>query len=340
MCSALFAAAAARADAQGIQNPETPRPEEFAPTPPYIERIARDRPIMRLSVREVVEQTVQGNLDLVIERYNQLLSRQRLVATEGFYDPALSFASSLGEATNPLTAAAGDTRVPGETLRTSGFSPSLRQNLLGGGTVTAGVTNSYSQTSSSAPTVNPAFSSAFSAVVTQPLLRGFVRTATDRQVKNGRLDVDLADLAYRQRVTQVLQQALNQYWELVFASESYEARRQSRNLAVAQYENTRLRVAAALLAPAALTAARAEIASRDRDMLQAEVQIINAENNLKLLLSNDPASSIWGMAPRRFHSTRRWRSRARSGPRSNRSGCRPPRTTSIAAFTAGSRNRR
>jgi outer membrane protein len=292
----MLAAAATAVSAQAIQSAETPRGEAFAPTPPYIERIARDRPIARMSVRDVVEQTVRANLDLVLERYNQLLARQRLVATEGFYDPSVTLASSLGQATNPLTASPGDIRVPGETIQTSGFGPTIRQNVLGGGVVSAGVTNSYSQTSSLVPTVNPSFSSVFSASVTQPLLRGFVRTATDRQAKNGRLDITISDLLYRQKVTQVLQQVLNQYWELVFANESYEARRQSRNLAVTQYESTRLRIAAALLAPVALTAARAEIASRDRDMLQAEVQIINAENNLKLLLSDDPASSIWAMA--------------------------------------------
>ena len=144
------------------------------------------------------------------------------------------------------------------------------------------------------PVVNPSFASVFNASVTQPLMRGFVRTAIDRQLKNGRLDIDIGDLQYRLKATQVVQQVLNQYWELVFATESYEARRQSRNLAVAQHENTRLRIQAELLAPVALTAARAEIASRDRDMLQAEVQIINAENSLKLLLSDDPASPLWG----------------------------------------------
>ena len=294
ICGCMLATMSVAVGAQSVQNADAPRPDEFAPTPPYIERVARDHPIVRLSVREVVAQTVQSNLDLALERYNQLLARQRLVATGGFYDPSLSLASSLGQATNPLTAATGDPRVPGETIHSSGFGPTVRQNIVGGGALSAGVTNSFSQTSSLVPSVNPSFSSVFNASVTQPLLRGFIRTSTDRQVRNGRIDVDISDVLYRQRVTQVLQQVLNQYWELVFATESYEARRQSRNLAVAQYESTRLRIQAALLAPVALTAARAEIASRDRDMLQAEVQIINAENNLKLLLSDDPSSPVWG----------------------------------------------
>lgn len=300
VCGGLLAVGPAGAVAQvpasaAVQVPRTPS-EEFPPVPSYLERVTRERPVLSLSIADVVDRTMHSNLDIVIERYNQVLARQRLVGTRGFYDPSIALSAGLGTAINPLTPAAGDTSVPTETIDTSSFGPSVRQNLVGGATVSAGVSNTFSQTSSVSPTVNPAYGSVFSASVTQPLLRGFVYTATDRLVKNGALDVTISDAQYRLKVTQVLQQVLNQYWELVFAMESYEARRQSRNLAVVQYESTRLRVQAALLVPIALTAARAEIAGRERDMLQAEVQIINAENALKQLLSDDPASPVWGMA--------------------------------------------
>ena len=144
--------------------------------------------------------------------------------------------------------------------------------------------------------MTPTFGSVFSGSVTQPLMRGFIHTATDRQVDLFRFDAAIARSQYRQKVTQVMQQVLNQYWELVFAIESYEARRQSKDLALLQYESTQVRVQNGLLAPVALTASRAEIASRERDLLQAEVLIINAENALKQLLAEDPSSPIWDAA--------------------------------------------
>jgi outer membrane protein TolC len=271
-------------------------PGEFPPTPPYEEAVARQRAIWRIPVSEAVDRAFHGNLDLVVERYSQLLARYRVVGALGYYDPVVGFTSSYGTANNPLTALPGDTQIPRETVNTSGFAPSLRQNLLGGGTVTAALTNSQTLTSSVAPTVNPSFASGFSTSITQPLVRGFGATAIDREVRSSRLDVGIADAQYRQKVTFVLQQTLSQYWELVFAIQSYETRRQSKELALVQYESTKLRVQAGLLTPTALTASRAEIASRERDMLLARVQIITAENALKLLLSDDPASPIWNMA--------------------------------------------
>ena len=285
--------------AQSGQPPAPPQavPDvEFPPTPPYVETAAQQRPLWRLAVAEVVDRAFHNNLDLTIERYNQLLARERVRGALGFYDPLVGLTSNVGTANNPLTAAPGDSRIPTETINTSGFTPSIRQNLIGGGTATATLTNSQSLTSSLSPTVNPLFASGFSASITQPLLRGFAATAIDRQVSTSRFDVNIADAQYRQKVTFVLQQTLTQYWELVFAIESYETRRQSKALALVQYENTKLRVQAGLLTPTAITASCAEIAGRERDMLLARVQIINAENALKQLLSEDPASPIWAMA--------------------------------------------
>jgi len=269
---------------------------EFPPTPPYAEAVAQQRPLWRLAVAEVVDRAFHNNLDLSIERYNQLLARERVRGTLGYYDPLVSVSGNVGTAKNPLTAAPGESQIPIETIRTSGFTPSLKQNLFGGGTATATLTNGISLTSSLTPTVNPSYTSGFSAAITQPLLRGFGATAIDRQIGSGRLDVNIADAQYRQKVTFVLQQTLTQYWELVFAIESYETRRQSKDLALVQYENTKLRVQSGLLTPTALTASRAEIAGRERDMLLARVQIINAENALKQLLSEDPGAPIWSMA--------------------------------------------
>ena len=268
---------------------------EFEPTPPYAERAAARGPVLALSARDVVERALRSNLDLMIERYTQQLSRQRVVAAQSFYDPAVSLATTVNSATNPVLTSAllGAAAIPSETVDTSGFGPALRQNLPGGGNVAAALTSNRTRTTSASALMNPAFSSLFSLAVTQPLLRGFVRTLAERQISVFRLDEEIALSQYRQRATAVLQQALNQYWELVFAIESYEARRRSKDVALLQYESTSIRAQNGLVAPVALTAARAEIASRERDILQAEVQIIAAENALKQLLSSDPASPLW-----------------------------------------------
>lgn len=270
--------------------------QEFAPTPPYLEQVARRGPVVRMSVTEVVERAYRNNLDVLIEGYNVNLAGEKVIAARGAYDPILSFTSTLASATNPLTAPSGAATIPTELVETASGLSSIRQTLPGGTSASITVNGQRVSTTNTSSLLTPSFGSTLTAAVTQPLLRGFIRTASERQVDLAALDTQVARAQYRLRVTLVMQQVLNQYWELVFAIESYEARRQSKAVALLQYENTSVRVQNGLLTPVALTAARAEIASRERDLLQAQVLIINAENALKQLLAEDPASPLWESA--------------------------------------------
>lgn len=271
-------------------SPSSPTPER---TPPYRDQAAARGPILLLAVVDVVQRAMDNNLDIAVERLNRQVVEQRVASALGFYDPTVSLASTLNAATNPLTAASGAAAIPTERVDTTSGAVSLRQNVPGGASVSLALSGNKTLSTNSLATMSPSFSSLLNASVTQPLLRGFLHTATDRQVALSGLDSDIARSQFRQKVTGVIQSVLNQYWELVFAIESYEARRQSKDLAVLQYEGTQVRMQNGLLAPVAVTAARAEIASRERDLLQAEVQIINAENSLRQLLAEDPSSPLW-----------------------------------------------
>ena len=92
-----------------------------------------------------------------------------------------------------------------------------------------------------------------------------------------------------------MQQVQNQYWELVYAVEANETQRQSVELAAIQHENNRKRVEIGVMAPIEITSSQAEIARREQEMIQSEVQIISAQNALKRLLASDPGASIWNV---------------------------------------------
>ena len=270
--------------------------QEFERTPPYEAQASRERRVLRMSAREAVDLALQNNLDLAIERFSRELALRRVEAARGYYDPNVSVVSSLSSAANPLTGVSGGTSVPSDHVDVLGFTPAVRQSIAGGGSVSLSLANTRTDTSSATATVNPLMNASLNATLTQPLARGFLASSADRQVDLSRIDVDIAASQFRQKATQVLQQVLGQYWELDYALAVYDARRQSKDLALVQYESAKLRVQNGFLPPVALTAARAEIASRERDLLQAEVQIITADNTLKFLISQDPSAAIWQAA--------------------------------------------
>lgn len=267
--------------------------QEFAPTPPYLDQVSRRGPVIAMSIDDVVQRAVRNNLDVLIERFNLDLAREKLVGARGGYDPTFSLTSTVAATTNPLSAASGSATIPNELVESIAGLSSVRQTFPGGTSAALSVNGQRTATTNTSSLLTPSFGSVLTASITQPLLRGFLRTATGRQVDLADADTAVARAQYRLRLTAVMQQVLNQYWELVFAIDSYEARRQSKAVALLQLESTSLRVQNGLLTPVALTAARAEIASRERDLLQGEVSIINAENGLKQLLAEDAASPVW-----------------------------------------------
>ena len=268
------------------------------PTQPesYVERMRREGGVLELTLNDAIRLALSNNLEIAIEEFNEDLNRERLVDTRGFYDPILGFRfgwqSNKTPNTSSLDAGSGILARDASSLA---YATTVRQNVPGGGSFSANFDNTKSETNSTFRFINPSFASAFDLSFTQPLWRGFLETPTRRQIKMYNLDTEITESQFQQRVSQIVQQVERQYWELVFAIENHETRRQSMQLAIIQHENNEKRVEIGVSAPIEITSSRAEVATREQDMIQSEVQIINAQNALKRLLAPDPRASLWNL---------------------------------------------
>ena len=274
-----------------------PAEERFQVPESYVERVRREGTILALSLRDVMRLALTNNLEIAIEDFNEDLNRERNTIARGFYDPILRFTVGLESSETPstsiLTAGSGVSTFARDAFT---WSNSLQQNVRGGGTFTLAFDNSRNKSNNTFSTINPQFGSNFDVSFTQPLWRGFRQTPVERELKLVNLDSEITESQFRQRVSEIVQQVQNQYWELVYAIEDHETRRQSMELAIVQYENNRQRVLIGVLAPIEITSAQAEVATREQEMIQAEVQIVNGQNALKQLLAPDPNHSIWNLS--------------------------------------------
>ncbi|MEE8348443.1 MAG: TolC family protein [Acidobacteriota bacterium] len=270
----------------GVQVPES-----------YVDRVRREGTILALTLRDVMRLALTNNLEIAIEDFNEDLNRERGTIARGFYDPILRFTLGLESSDSPstsiLTAGSGVATFARDNFT---WSNSLQKNVRGGGIFTLNFNNFRNQSNSTFSTINPQFGSDLAVSFTQPLWRGFRQTSTERELKLINLDSAITESQFRQRVSEIVQQVQNQYWELVYSIEDHETRRQSMALAVVQYENNRQRVQIGVLAPIEITSAQAEVSTREQEMIQAEVQIVNAQNSLKQLLAPDPNHSIWNLS--------------------------------------------
>ena len=268
------------------------------PTTPesYTDRVRAEGAVLEMTLRDAIRLALTNNLELEIENYNEDLNRQRVYGTRGFYDPVLRFSVSLNSTERPSTSILdAGAAIPTTIFKNWRFDTQVAQNVPGGGTASLDFNNNRNTTNSAFTFINPQFGSNFSLSLTQPLWRGFRETQTERQLKILNLDTQISDSQFKQRVSEIIQLVENQYWELVFAVENYEARRRSLDLAIVQYRNNQKRVEIGVMAPIEITSSRAEVATREQEMIQSEVQIINAQNNLKRHLAPDPRAPLWNL---------------------------------------------
>ena len=283
--------------AQQEEASEDPTQGSFQVPESYVDRVGREGTILTLALRDVMRLALTNNLEIAIEDFNEDLNRERNTIARGFYDPILSFTlgveSSDSPSTSVLTAGSGVATFARDAFT---WSNSLQQNLRGGGRFTLNFNNSRNESNNTFSTINPQYGSDFAVNFTQPLWRGFRQTSTQRELKLVNLDSEITESQFRQRVSEIVQQVQNEYWELVFSIRDHETRRQSMELAIVQYENNRQRVHIGVLAPIEITSALAEVSTREQEMIQAEVQIVGAQNALKRLLAPDPNHSIWNLS--------------------------------------------
>ena len=278
------------------QDSQAASQEELVIPESYITRMRQEGPVLEVTLKEAIRLALVNNLEIAIENYNEDLNREQIIKTRGFYDPTYSFSVGWTSSDSPTTSSlqAGGGITINNVDRFS-FNNQLLQNVAGGGILNLTFTNSRNESNSTFSFINPRFNSALSVGFTQPLWRGFRETNTERQIELYNLDSDINETQFEQRVSEIVQQVQNQYWELTYAVEANETQRQSVELAAIQHENNRKRVEIGVMAPIEITSSQAEIARREQEMIQSEVQIIIAQNALKRLLASDPRASIWNV---------------------------------------------
>lgn len=263
----------------------------------YEQRVKKLGGFLELSLRDAVRLALTNNLAIEIENYNEELNRERIFGTKGFYDPTLTFQLNWNSFEQPNTRSLdAGANILTTIFKRWTFNTSYQQNLVGGTRFEAFFDNDRSTNNDFFATINPRYGSDFGFRFTQPLWKGFRQTQTERQIKLYNLDTEINDSQFKQRVSEIIQQVENQYWELVFSIENFEARRRSLDLAIVQYDDNRKRVDIGVMAPIEITSSRAEVATREQELISSEVQIINAQNAFKRLLSSNPRDSLWNVS--------------------------------------------
>jgi outer membrane protein len=244
---------------------------------------------VQLSLASVIQRAVRNNLGVQAARVDEGISEARLAQAEAIFDWTLFADTSFSRSTRPLVGTVSGSSVLNTVNDTRDWSltTGLRKPLVTGASfdVSTSMNRTY-RFPTEAYSPDPAWASAVTLGITQPLLRGFGADVNMAQIRIAENNDRSSFQDLRTSLLSTVAAVEGAYWRLVFARQQVVAsqwlvevgievrdvleRRRNFDATAAQYAN-----------------AVATVEQRKASVLSAQ-QAVNEANNALKALMNDP----------------------------------------------------
>ena len=237
-----------------------------------------------LTEQEAVEMALANNLDINVNRHAKLSSYWDIALQKAAYDPVGSFsydwhkttkaASSLLEGGDKLT----------DILGTYNFN--YTQPFSSGTNLEVSFTGVRNKTSNFFAGFNPSINTHFQAIVSQDLLKGFLKAAPEYEIEISRNNSRLSEEAFREQATAIISQVQESFWNLAAASREVDSNRAAMELARTVHEQNLVRLEVGTGSELEAIQSQAELSSRQEGLIRAEYTYRNTQDALVKLISN------------------------------------------------------
>ena len=250
-----------------------------------------------ISLPEVIERVLKSDRDLEISRILREEANYNVMAAQGIYDPVAGMRAYRTKSVTPIASLIGGAANGKLTQEEYNGAPQVTGLIpWTGGSYTATFTNSRQTTNSTFATVNPQYPTALRLDFTQPLWRGLRFDDNRYRLQVARKNQRLSSEQLRQRVIEIVTQAIQAYWELVYASQAYEVQSEAVRLAEQQYASNRRQAEQGVLSGIDVIAAQTQVATFQQGLFQTQQALTQAENNLKALILPNREDLLWSTA--------------------------------------------
>ena len=294
LCLTVNLAGAPQAPAQTQETAPAQVSSNLPPLPASPTEVAeKNGTALRMSMKDLTKLALQNNLNIAISDTNEELYGLRIRQAFGPYDPVLALTVGAQNNRSPNTNRSTAALAPYNEVGSARWNLSYQQSVRTGGTISAFLNSNRAQTNQQFALFSPQYNTNTMVQFSQPLLRNFRIDQNRGTIKLANLDLKLNDSTFRQNVVDTIARIQSLYWDLVGVIRDYDIKRESVRLAQISLRDNRKKVEIGTLAPISITEAQAELASREVDLIVAEERIINVENSMRNLISNDRTADIW-----------------------------------------------
>jgi HAE1 family hydrophobic/amphiphilic exporter-1 len=249
---------------------------------------------IRLS--EVIERVLANDPDLAISRIQLEQAGYRIRGAEGAYDPIFGLRADNTRSVTPVASVLGGSATGKLTTRIFEVNPQFTGISSTGGSYTVTFNNSRQMNDNLFNSLNPTFPASVAMNLNQPLWRGRRFDDNRYRLQVARVNQRLSAQQFRQRIIEVVTQAVQAYWELDYAVNNLNVQNEAVKLAQGQYESNRRQAGEGLLAPIDVVAAQTQFATFQQNVFAAQTALTVAENNLKSMMLPNRGDLMWGTA--------------------------------------------
>ena len=309
------------------QNPPKPFPNLLAPyrgidipdfntaNKPRVEQLIHDGKL-EITLQDAVELALENNMDIAVARYQPWLADTDVLATKGggtpqgtngaeiFFstanvpflqlDPSLAgnlaFADVSTPINNPFISGTGTSanQLTGLKVHNAQYNWTYNEGFTSGTSVQAVWDNTRSSSSAAANLFNPSVQSSLTITIQQQLLNGFGYSQNRRNIMIAKNNRKLADYEFSQQAITTVTNAINAYWELVYARENVRVQEQAVTVSTKLYGDNKKQLEIGTMAPLDVTRAESELATDRQNLIVAQTQKLTDEQILKNAIVRDP----------------------------------------------------
>jgi outer membrane protein TolC len=250
-----------------------------------------------IGLNEVIQRVLANDRDLAVSRILREEAAYNVKSAQGFYDPRLGLNAYRTRSVTPISSLIGGAANGKLTQEQYLADPQLSgASPYFGGTYKLDFSSARTKSDSTFITLNPQFPSSLNLNLTQPLWRGLFYDDNRHRIQVAKGNVRLSDAQFRQRIIEIVTQAVQSYWELDFAYRNLEVQLEAVRLAEQQDASNRRQVAQGLLAPIDVVATQTQVATFQQNVFTAQQALTAAENALKVLMLPDRTDMLWSAA--------------------------------------------
>lgn len=244
---------------------------------------SEEEKVISLTLEECVIKALKDNLSVAVEVINPELAEASVSKAKETFMPRFDFAFGNEWLENPSYwwLEQADTVIN----RNLDFSVSFVQEVPTGGNFSLTLYNVRSETTAGLQVINPRYGSSLRFGFSQPLLRNFGLKVSRREILVARNNLDISISQFEKTLLETIFRVEEAYWNLAYSIENFKVMQQSLKLAQDLLAKNRKEVEVGKLAEIEILNAEATVASREADILQAEIMIRRSEDILADLLN-------------------------------------------------------